>query len=117
MKFAIWDFGGQEYLRRVRQNYYYGAKACFLVFDLTNHKSFKDLAVWEKEKDELTNSVTTIILGNKADLVDKRVVTREEVLEFANSRGYSYLETSALTGSNVNDAFNLIAYKVIESEK
>ncbi len=116
VKFAIWDFGGQDYLRRVRLNYYCGAKACFIVFDLTREDSFDALLVWDEEKKQYAGDISTVILGNKADLVEKRQVSRDRVLAFANSRGYSYIETSAKTGSNVNDAFKLIAYQVVEQE-
>ena len=114
VQFSIWDFGGQDYFRRVRRSYYHGARACFMVFDLTNRESFDNLKKWDDEKYELAPGITTVILGNKNDLEEKRAVSKEEASKFASSRGYSYMETSALTGTNVNDAFNMVAYQIVD---
>ncbi|MHA1680904.1 MAG: Rab family GTPase [Promethearchaeota archaeon] len=116
VNFSTWDFGGQSYFRRVRLSYYAGAQASFIIFDLTNRKSFENVLKWNVEKKKLSGNIITILLGNKNDLVDKRVVTQEEALQFANEHGFSYFETSALTGANVEDAFNLLAYKLVDIE-
>nr|MDO8111032.1 Rab family GTPase [Candidatus Sigynarchaeota archaeon] len=113
---SIWDFGGQQYFRRVRLSYYAGSQAAFIVFDLTNKESFENVLKWNEEKKKFAGDIQTILLGNKNDLVAKRVVTEQEVNEFANKNGFTYFETSALTGSNVADAFNLLAYKLVDQE-
>lgn len=114
--FSTWDFGGQAYFRRVRLSYYAGAQACFIVFDLTNRKSFDNVLSWQEERSKLAGNVITILLGNKNDLVSSRAVTQQEAIEFANEHGFTYFETSALTGANVQDAFNLLAYKLVDME-
>ena len=45
------------------------------------------------------------LIGNKADLVEKRAVTYEEASEYAKERGLNYVELSAKTGKNVANAF------------
>lgn len=112
----IWDMGGQKHFRRVRENYYEGAHSCFIVFDLTRRSSFENVLNWNKEKLRFAGDVNTILLGNKSDLVDKRVVSRQEALEFAKKNDFSYLETSAKTGGQVHEAFALASYKLIENE-
>ena len=116
VNFSVWDFGGQKYFRRVRLSYYAGSQACLIVFDLTNKESFENVLKWEEEKHKLAGDIITILVGNKNDLVNERVVSREEVTAFANEHGYTYFETSALTGANVRDVFNLLAYKLVDSE-
>jgi len=114
INFSIWDFGGQAYFRRVRLSYYAGAQACFIVFDLTNRESFDNVLKWNEEKLKFAGDIVTILLGNKNDL--ERVISTEEVVEFANKNGFTFFETSALTGSNVTDAFSLLAYKLVDKE-
>ena len=53
-----------------------------------------------------------VLVANKLDLLNRQI-SREEGLELSNSlspEGVSYIETSALNGQNVEDAFKLIAY-------
>ncbi|MBD3185521.1 GTP-binding protein [Candidatus Bathyarchaeota archaeon] len=116
VNFSTWDFGGQSYFRRVRLSYYAGAQACLIVFDLTNRESFESVMKWHEEKKKLSGDIITILLGNKSDLVGERVITLDEAHDLAKQLGCSYFETSALTGANVGDVFNLLAYKLVDIE-
>ncbi|NMC04377.1 MAG: GTP-binding protein [Candidatus Lokiarchaeota archaeon] len=117
VNFSIWDFGGQQYFRRVRLSYYAGCQACIIVFDITNKDSFDNITKWDDERKRFAGGeIPTILLGNKSDLAATRVVPEKDILEFANANGFTYFETSALTGSNVPDAFNLLAYKLVDHE-
>jgi hypothetical protein len=64
-----------------------------------------------------------IIIGNKKDLIEKRVVDKEDAITMSSNLTGStnkspfYLETSALTGENVEDAFRLISYNFITKSK
>ncbi|MFX0100668.1 MAG: Rab family GTPase [Candidatus Hodarchaeota archaeon] len=111
-----WDMGGQKHFRRVRASYYEGAHSCFIIFDLTNRQSFENILSWNEEKTRFAGNVITILLGNKADLVDKRVVSREEARAFAGKNGFSYMETSVLSGAQIHEAFALISYKLVALE-
>ncbi|MFX0031932.1 MAG: GTP-binding protein [Promethearchaeota archaeon] len=115
---TLWDIGAQQYFKRFRKLYYSGAEAAFLVFDITNRSSFKNLEDWYKEVTEYIEEqeIPMIIVGNKTDLDVQRVVSFNEGQELANSLsegGLSYTETSALNGTNISDAFKLIAYHYI----
>jgi small GTP-binding protein len=116
VNFSTWDFGGQQYFRRVRLSYYAGAQACLIVFDLTNRSSFDSISKWNEELKKLAGDIPTILVGNKNDLVDERAVSEQEITEFVNQNGFTFFETSALTGANVEDIFNLLAYKLVDSE-
>ena len=118
---ALWDIGAQEYFRRYRKTYYNGAQAGFIVFDLTNRKSLENVKNWYNELNEFINNpdLPVMIIGNKKDLSEKRVITNQDAINMTQSltgsknRNVLYFETSALTGENVEDAFRLISYNFI----
>ncbi|MFW9772258.1 MAG: ADP-ribosylation factor-like protein [Promethearchaeota archaeon] len=117
----LWDIGAQEYFRRYRKTYYNGAQAAFIVFDLTSNKSFENVRNWFNELTEFIENkdLPVIILGNKSDLSNERVVSAQEGLSLSKSlsevymSNISYIETSALTGEHIEDAFRLISYNYI----
>jgi len=119
----LWDIGAQDYFKRFRKIYYAGAEAAFIVFDLARRESFENIKSWYKEISELIEetNIPMVIIGNKSDLTEQRLISTEEGEELAKSlseTGSSYIETSALTGNNVKDAFELIAYHyIIKSKK
>ncbi len=123
--YSLWDVGAQTFFRRFRQTYYLGAQAAFIVFDLTNRKSFESLKEWYKELEDFIGGreIPIIIIGNKSDLRDQREVSYEDGVQVVNELlnkpniAISYIETSALTGENVEDAFTLIAYHYISKSK
>ena len=118
----LWDIGAQQYFKRFRKIYYAGAEAAFIVFDLSRRESFENVKSWNKEISELIEetNIPIVIIGNKSDLTEQRLISTEEGEELAKSlseTGSSYIETSALTGNNVKDAFELIAYHYIVKSK
>jgi len=118
---SLWDIGAQEYFRRYRKTYYNGAQAAFIVFDLTNRRSFENIKNWFNELIQFIDnkSLPIIIIGNKKDLVIERIVNNEDALQLTKSLAENfitnilYLETSALTGENIEDAFRLISHNFI----
>lgn len=111
---ALWDVGAQAYFKRFRKIYYSGAEAAFIVYDMTNNQSFENIKVWYQELRDFTEGedLPVVLVANKLDLTD-RAITREEGLDLSETLspdGVSYIETSALNGENVEDAFKLIAY-------
>ncbi|MFX1376836.1 MAG: Rab family GTPase [Promethearchaeota archaeon] len=123
--YSLWDVGAQMYFKRFRQTYYLGAQAAFIVFDLTNKKSFDNIKVWYKELENFIQGreIPMIIIGNKKDLNEKRIIEYHDGVNLVNELSqlsnikFSYIETSALTGENVEDAFTLIAYHYISQFK
>lgn len=63
-------------------------------------------------REDAPAEVKIVLIGNKADLEDKREVSYNEGLELSKKLGYSYLETSARTGNNVENAFHLVASEI-----
>lgn len=106
IKLNMWDTAGQDRFKTITSTFYRGAHGVMIVFDVTDMESFQNVRGWLNEIDKYGGvHVAKLLVGNKADLTNKRVVTFEMAQEFANRMGMSYLETSAKTASNVEPAF------------
>ena len=115
VKLQIWDTAGQERFRTVVSTYFRGAHGIFLIYDITNRDSFKNLENWliEIEKNASEN-VLKILIGNKNDLEDERDISPDEGKSFANRNGMQFMETSAKMNTNVNEAFETLGKLMIE---
>ncbi len=114
VRFVIWDLAGQAQFKRVRQTYLGNAEAGILVFDVTRKETFDKLEKWFNEIKEVSSTISLIVVGNKIDLEDQRVVLLEQGEELAEKLNLSYIETSAKTGENINDAFKMLALQMIK---
>jgi small GTP-binding protein len=109
----IWDIAGQEIFSRVREKYYGGAKAAFVVYDVSRTETLKGAKVWVNDvKKFVGNDLPVIVIGNKIDL--QRKVSREEGEQFADTLGAKFIETSAKTGENIPEAFREVASILID---
>jgi len=116
IKLQIWDTAGQERFRAVTRSYYRGAAGALLVYDITRRGTYNHLTSWLTDARNLTNPNTVIMLiGNKNDLDDKREVTFEEANAFAQENGLVFLEASAKTGENVEQAFFKTAKTIFQN--
>jgi len=106
VKLQIWDTAGQESFRSITRSYYRGSAGALLVYDITRRETFNHLTTWlEDAKQHGNNNMTIMLIGNKSDLDQKRAVSYEEGEKFANENGLTFLETSAKTAKNVEQAF------------
>ncbi|MFC3909725.1 hypothetical protein ACFORL_11655 [Legionella dresdenensis] len=82
------------------------ADAIFLVFDVNNAKSFEMIEeIYAEEAYLISEGCQIIVVGAKIDIENRRVVAAKRAQAFAESKGFSYLETSAKEGTNVDDIF------------
>jgi small GTP-binding protein len=114
VRFVIWDLAGQTQFRRIRKSYLANAEAGILVFDVTRHKTYENIQNWYEEIKEVTPKISLLLVGNKIDLEDQREVNREEGEALAEEIEVSYVETSAKTGENIDDAFRMLALEMIK---
>ncbi|OBS80604.1 hypothetical protein A6R68_21162 [Neotoma lepida] len=115
----IWDTAGQERFRSVTHAYYRDAHALLLLYDITNKDSFDNIQAWLTEIQEYAQQdVVLMLLGNKVDSTQERVVKREDGEKLAKhlagssclqEYGLPFMETSAKSGLNVDLAFTAIA--------
>ena len=109
IKLQIWDTAGQERYKSITSAYYKGAKGAFVVYDITKMKTFKNLDKWITElKANGNEDIYIILIGNKLDLEKNREVLTNDVKRKAEELKVGYFETSALDGSNIEHAFDVI---------
>jgi small GTP-binding protein len=108
----IWDIAAQEQFSRVRQQYYQGVRAAFIVYDVTRPRTFENVVSWH---DDLTaivrKKIPMILIGNKADL--PAVVHSASGKRLADDIGADFIETSAKTGENIEKVFDKVVRKLI----
>ncbi|KAF7456695.1 putative small GTP binding protein rab1a [Cryptosporidium felis] len=113
VKLQIWDTAGQERFRTITSSYYRGAHGIIIVYDVTDRDSFDNVKQWIQEIDRYAmENVNKLLVGNKCDLVSKRVVTSDEGRELADSHGIKFIETSAKNAYNVEQAFHTMAGEI-----
>ncbi|VDL81411.1 unnamed protein product [Schistocephalus solidus] len=106
IKLQIWDTAGQETFRSITRSYYRGAAGALLVYDITRRDTFEHLTTWLDDAKQHSNvNMVIMLIGNKCDLESRRAVPREEGENFAREHGLIFLETSAKTAKNVEEAF------------
>jgi len=115
VKLQIWDTAGQERFRTITSSYYRGAHGICVVYDVTDMDSFNNVKQWLQEIDRYaTEGVNKLLVGNKSDMADKKVVEYTVAKEFADSLGIPFLETSAKSATNVEQAFLTMARQIKE---
>ncbi|TFF86372.1 MAG: GTP-binding protein [Promethearchaeota archaeon] len=112
----IWDIGGQERYQILRESYLQGSFGAILVMSVTDRESFNHTNDWLSEYRKSCGDLPVVLLANKVDLDDERVVSNEDIKKKAEELGIEYLETSAKTGNNVDKAFEKLINKIIEQE-
>ncbi|XP_058477103.1 ras-related protein Rab-37-like [Solea solea] len=110
VKLQIWDTAGQERFRSVTHAYYRDAHALLLLYDITSKSSFDNIRAWLTEIHEYAQSdVVIMLLGNKADMSSERAIRRDEGERLAREYSVPFMETSAMTGVNVELAFTAVS--------
>ncbi|KAJ1726851.1 GTP-binding protein [Coemansia biformis] len=106
IKLQIWDTAGQERFRTITTAYYRGAMGILLVYDVTDERSFNNIENWYMNVEQhASEGVNKILIGNKCDVEERRVVSKEMGKELARKFNLSFKETSAKSNINVEDAF------------
>jgi small GTP-binding protein len=110
VKFEIWDTAGQERYHSLAPMYYRGAQAAIVVYDITNRETFNRAKMWLDElKRQGEPNVQVCLVGNKTDLESARQVPPEEAQSYAKGRPCLFFETSAKTGTNIKEVFEMLA--------
>ena len=118
--YQIWDLAGQKRFHEVMGRYYNGAKGGAAVFDITRLETFENIPEWvEHLRENIDNkNIPLILVGNKVDLEDKRIVSREEAEELAKElKLIGYIEASAKQNLNVEEVFKAPFRTIVEKYK
>ena len=112
----IWDTAGQENFRSITKAYYKNSVCAMVVYDITNDNSFKHVQNWiEDIRNQSSKTVLIILVGNKIDLEDKRVISYDEGNEIAMKNGIIFGETSAKTGVGIEEIFYKSIKEIIKN--
>ena len=109
LKLKLWDTAGQERFKSVSVKNLRYSQAAIVVFDLTEKESFEKVSDWLKEIREFSDKMPVGLFGNKSDLIDKRVVTQEEINDLCKEENLVYFETSAKNNTGIKEGFSKVA--------
>ena len=116
VRLTIFDLAGQQQFKKVRQTYFAGAKAGFLVYDVTRPETFENVRTWHQEAVRAESDILIMLIANKIDKEDERKVTEEQGRQLAEELGCTYFETSALNKDIVDEAFKTLAFLFVRQE-
>ncbi|XP_015791315.1 ras-related protein Rab-39B [Tetranychus urticae] len=114
VRLQAWDTAGQEKFRSITKSYYRNSVGALLLFDVTRRSSFDHLIDWlfdVRRHIEPSKAVYQIV-GCKIDLENEREISTEEGQAFADFHSIKYIETSAKTRQNVDQAFKMISEQI-----
>ncbi|XP_014204437.1 ras-related protein Rab-35 [Copidosoma floridanum] len=118
VKLQIWDTAGQERFRTITSTYYRGTHGVIVVYDVTSGDSFANVKRWLHEIEHNCDVVVNrILVGNKNDAPNQKVVLTEDAQRFANQMGIKLFETSAKDNTNVEEMFMAITREVLRTKK
>jgi small GTP-binding protein len=118
IQLVLWDIAGQQKFQNMRQQFYFGSDGLFLIFDLSKPSSLESISNWYYDiQNQLTDrpALTGYLIGNKKDISQSLGSISEKGADIASYLNLVYIETSALTGENVESAFYAIAESLYNS--
>lgn len=115
VKLQIWDTAGQERYRTITTAYYRGAMGFILMYDITNEESFNAVQDWVTQiKTYSWDNAQVVLVGNKCDMPNERVVAAERGKQFADHLGLEFFETSAKENVNVKQVFDSLVDNICQ---
>ncbi len=115
VKYLIWDTAGEDRMKTMTYAYYRGCHVVLIVYDVTSKKSFENVTTWVECVDKFAKSnVLRILVGNKTDLEDKRVISKEEGKKLAEENGLKFYEISAKTMNGLVEMFEDVAKEYVQ---
>ncbi|XP_014870813.1 RAB3D, member RAS oncogene family, b [Poecilia latipinna] len=115
IKLQIWDTAGQERYRTITTAYYRGAMGFLLMYDVSNQDSFGAVQDWATQiKTYSWDNTQVILVGNKCDLEDERVIATEDGQRLAEELGFRFFEASAKDNINVKQVFECLVDVICE---
>lgn len=115
IKIQIWDTAGQEAFRAITKTYYRGSSIVMVVYDITNQNSFNSVGKWLIDVRAIIDNPNIILIGNKSDLNDKRVISYEKGEAFAKANNIDFVEISAKTTNNIDSPFECTLSRIMDN--
>ncbi|XP_061577801.1 ras-related protein Rab-8B-like isoform X2 [Cololabis saira] len=99
-----------------RSHGFFVLQGIMLVYDICNEKSFDNIKNWIRNIEEHASSdVEKMVLGNKCDMTDRRQVSKDRGEKLAIDYGVKFMETSAKTSLNVEEAFYTMGRDILHN--
>ena len=119
VKLQIWDTCGQEVYRSLISSFYRNSSLAIIVYAIDCQESFDNLESWLDEiKTQTHPDLKLILVGNKSDLEDQRVIQKSTAEELAKEHNFDlFMETSAKNGQNAQLVFIRAAQMLLEDYK
>ena len=115
VKYLILDTAGEDRMKTMTYSYYRGCHVILIVYDVTNQKSFENVTTWVECVDKFAKSnVLRILVGNKTDLEDQRVISKEDGKKLADENGLKFYEISAKAVTGLCEMFEDIAKEYVQ---
>ncbi|MHA2006010.1 MAG: Rab family GTPase [Promethearchaeota archaeon] len=118
IRLIMWDLAGQEKYSVIRSMYFQGCEGALLVYDITRYNTFDAIqSKWLRDfKKYLRKEGVYVLIGNKSDLIEERVVPTEKGKILAEKINAShFIETSAKLGENIEEAFLLLVKQILNN--
>jgi len=113
LSISIWDIAGQKKFELFRKSFFAGAKAALVVFDHTRPETFDTVETdWLRDLLGISGNVPFVLVGNKIDL--GKQVDQDKIDALTSKHDVTFIETSALNNTNVEDAFLNIAKAILK---
>jgi len=114
LKVQIWDTAGQDKFKSITKNYFRGANGIILMYDISSKNSFKNIRNWLNQiKDILGDDACVVLVGNKCDLENERIINIEQALILANEYKLSIFESSAKENIYVKETFEYLIKEML----
>ena len=116
LKMQIWDTAGQERFNTLTKGFFKSAHGIMIVYSITDEKSFQQIGKWMNQiKENAPPDVKILLVGNKSDLKQERVVSYEAGEDCAQRNNVPFFETSAFNGENINKVFEQLGSDILET--
>ena len=118
VKICFYDTAGQEQYKSIAFNLIKGADGILLMYDISNKETFDAITGWiESIKEVKGNDFPIELIGNKCDLIEKRVIQKEEGQKIADDNGFLFFETSNKDKINIEESVIAIINTIINKKR
>jgi small GTP-binding protein len=118
VRLIMWDLAGQEKYNVIRSMYFQGCEGALFVYDVTRYNTFDSIkSKWLRDFQKyIRKEGVYVLIGNKTDMQEDRVVTSEKGKELADDiKASHFIETSARLGENIEEAFLLLVKQILNN--
>ena len=88
IRMQLWDTGGQEKYNSIISNYYKDTEVAIFVYSIENEDSYNNIEIWYKKLKEYSQNSINILIGNKLDIEEERVISKEKAEKFAEDNNF-----------------------------